>query len=120
MLVLSRKSQQSLVINHDVVVTVVEIGEEFVGLSIDAPNEPEVRRRYPQSLAVPRADGDRPVIVTLSLHDGAILDRVRRRMADDEGTPPSRDDALAALLAAVSDTDDFPLPRLAGRSIRRP
>ena len=111
MLVLSRKSNQSLIIDGDVTVTVVEIGADFVRLAVAAPNEPDVRRRYPQALDVDRADAGRPVIVTLSLHHAAILDRLRRGMTDDETVPPSRDDALGALLDAVAESDDFPAVR---------
>jgi hypothetical protein len=112
MLVLSRKSNQALVIDHDVVVTVVEIGDDFVRLAIQAPNEKELVRRYPKSLDVPAGNGDRPIVVTLSLRHGAVLDRLRRQMSDDETTPPSRDAALAALLDAVAEADEFPLPRV--------
>jgi carbon storage regulator CsrA len=115
MLVLSRKSNQALIIDHDIVVTVVEIGNDFVRLAIEAPNESDVRRRYPKSHEVPETEEVRPIVVTLSLRHGAVLDRLRRQMSDDETTPPSRDDALAALLEAVADADDFALPRIAGR-----
>jgi carbon storage regulator CsrA len=115
MLVLSRKSNQALVNDHDVVVTVVEIGDDFVRLAIDAPNETEITRRYPKSLDVPRSDGERPIVVTLSLRHAAVLDRLRRQMSDDESPPPSRDDAVAALLEAVSEADEFPLPRVLSR-----
>lgn len=108
MLVLSRKSNEAIVIGGDVTVTVVEIGDDFVRLVVSAPNEPDVRRRYPQALEVERADAGRPVVVILTLHHAAILDRVRRRMTDDETLPPSRDDALGALLDAVAESDDFP------------
>jgi hypothetical protein len=115
MLVLSRKSNQALIIDHDVVVTVVEIGDDFVRLSIESPNERDVARRYPQALDVPEGSDGRPVVVTLSLRHAAVLDRFRRRMADDESTPPSRDAALGALLDAVSDDEESILSRLGGR-----
>jgi len=119
MLVLSRKSNQSLIIDHDVVVTVVEIGDDFVRLAIEAPDERDLGRRYPQSLDVPD-DGEprRPVVVTLSLRHTAVLDRLRRRMVDDETAPPSRDAALAALIEAIGDDDEFPLPKLSGLGAR--
>ena len=115
MLVLSRKSNQALIIDHDVVVTVVEIGDDYVRLAIAAPNEDEIGRRYPKSQDVPQSDVARPIVVTLSLHHGAVLDRLRRQMSDDESTPPSRDEALATLLEAVADADDFVLPRVTKR-----
>ena len=112
MLVLSRKSNQSLVIDSSIVVTVVEIGDDFVRLAINTPNESDVRSRYPAALDVSHVDPGRPVIVTLSLHHGAILNRMRRQMTDGETSAPSRDAALAALLDAVADADEFPLPRV--------
>ena len=112
MLVLSRKSNQALVIDNDIIVTVVEIGDDFVRLAIEAPNESELSRRYPKSLDVPHGDGERPIVITLSLRHAAVLDRLRRQMSDDESPPPSRDDAVAALLEAVAEADEFPLPRV--------
>lgn len=111
MLVLSRKSNQALIIDHDVVVTVVEIGDDYVRLSIAAPNEAEIGSRYPKAQDVPQVDAARPIVVTLSLHHGAMLDRLRRQMSDEESTPPSRDEALASLLEAVTETDNFAVPR---------
>lgn len=115
MLVLSRKSNQALIIDHDVVVTVVEIGDDFVRLSIKSPDERDIGRRYPQALDVPAGGDDRPVVVTLSLRHAAVLDRFRRQMVDDETTPLTRDAALASLLDALSDSEELMLPRLTGR-----
>jgi len=119
MLVLSRKSNQSLIIDHEVTVTVVEIGEDFVRLAVAAPNEADVRRRYPQALDVERVDPGRPVVVTLTLHHAAVLDRMRRQMSDDETVPPSRDEALGMLLDSVAENDDLSPARIAVRSIPR-
>ncbi|MBL9090635.1 MAG: carbon storage regulator [Planctomycetaceae bacterium] len=116
MLVLSRKVGQSLVIAEGVTVTVSEIGPDYVRLTVEAPNEADVRRRYQQALDVPDDGGprhERPIVVTLTLHEGALLDRLRRRMSGEEALPPSRDAALGALLQAVAEADDFELPRLA-------
>lgn len=44
MLVLSRKKNESIVINHDVVVTVIEIRGDKVRLGIVAPKEVAVHR----------------------------------------------------------------------------
>ena len=115
MLVLSRKVGQSLVIADGVTVTVSEIGPDFVRLTVTTPNEAEVRSRYPQALDVPETTtrGDRPIVITLTLHDGAILDRLRRRMSDEESLPPSREAALSAILQAVAESDELELPQLA-------
>ena len=45
MLVLSRKKNESIVINNDITVTVVEIRGDKVRLGIDAPKEVTVHRR---------------------------------------------------------------------------
>ena len=45
MLVLSRKKNESIIINDDITVTVVEIRGDKVRLGIDAPKEVTVHRR---------------------------------------------------------------------------
>ena len=45
MLVLSRKNNESIVINDQIVVTVIEIRGDKVRLGIDAPKEVPVHRR---------------------------------------------------------------------------
>jgi carbon storage regulator len=45
MLVLSRKSQQAIVIGEGIVVTVLEIRGRHVKLGIDAPSEVPIRRQ---------------------------------------------------------------------------
>jgi len=45
MLVLSRKKNESIVINDDIVVTIVEIRGDKVRLGIDAPRDVPVHRR---------------------------------------------------------------------------
>ena len=45
MLVLSRKKNESIVINHDVIITVVEIRGDKVRLGIVAPKEVPVHRQ---------------------------------------------------------------------------
>ncbi|MCE9606900.1 MAG: carbon storage regulator [Planctomycetia bacterium] len=119
MLVLSRKIGQTLMIAEGVMVTVSEIGPDYVRLTVAAPNEAELRRRYPQSQEVPGDEEtwhNRPVVVTLSLHHAALLDRLRRQMnADEEGQAPTRDDALGAILETVAENDEFPIPGLTVR-----
>jgi len=44
MLVLSRKKKEKIVINNDIVITVVEIRGDKVRLGIDAPKEMSVHR----------------------------------------------------------------------------
>jgi carbon storage regulator len=45
MLVLSRKKNESIVINNDITVVVVEIRGDKVRLGVEAPNEVPVHRR---------------------------------------------------------------------------
>lgn len=45
MLVLSRKKNESIIINDDITVVVVEIREDKVRLGIEAPKEVPVHRR---------------------------------------------------------------------------
>jgi len=117
MLVLSRKVGQTLMIAEGVMVTVSEIGADFVRLTVCAPNEPDLRRRYPQSQVVAGDEDswhERPVVITLSLHHAAILDRLRRQMTtDEEGVVPSRDDARGPIVVTVAENDDFQISDLA-------
>jgi len=117
MLVLSRKVGQSLVIADGVVVTVSEIGADYVRLTVQSDNEPEIRRRYPQSHAAEQGGSEaRPIVVTISLHHAAVLDRLRRQITDDDGAVPSRDETLASLLDMVADGDDLFADRLSRRA----
>ncbi len=45
MLVLSRKRNESIVINNDIIITIVEIRGDKVRLGIEAPKEVPVHRR---------------------------------------------------------------------------
>jgi carbon storage regulator len=60
MLVLSRKYNESIVINDQVVVTVIEIRGDKVRLGIDAPKEVPVHRRevYVKIKEAERQEGD--------------------------------------------------------------
>jgi carbon storage regulator len=126
MLVLSRKIGQSLVIADGVVVTVSEIGPDYVRLTVESQNESDIRRRYPQAQSTEQngapgqngAAGARPIVVTISLHHAAVLDRLRRQMTHDDGTPPTRDETLSSLLNLVAEEDDLFADRLSGRSVR--
>jgi len=117
MLVLSRKVGEAVMIAEGVVVTVSEIGADFVRLTVCAPSEHDIRRRYPQAQLVSGDEDswqERPVVVTLTLHHAALLDRMRRQMmTDEEGQVPSRDEALGAILETVAENDDFPFSDLA-------
>ena len=45
MLVLSRKARESIMVGHDVIVTVLSVSRDQVRLGIQAPSEVEVHRR---------------------------------------------------------------------------
>jgi carbon storage regulator len=59
MLVLSRKKNESIVINNDIVITVVEIRGDKIRLGIQAPKEIPVDRKEVAD-AKRRDDGTRP------------------------------------------------------------
>lgn len=56
MLVLSRKKNESIVINNDITIVVVEIRGDKVRLGVEAPKEVPVHRREVYD-AIHRADG---------------------------------------------------------------
>lgn len=58
MLVLSRKTNESIVINDNVIVTVVEIRGDKIRLGIEAPRDVTVHRREVYD-AIKRAEADR-------------------------------------------------------------
>lgn len=57
MLVLSRKKNESIVINNDITIVVVEIRGDKVRLGVEAPKEVPVHRREVYD-AIHRAEGD--------------------------------------------------------------
>jgi len=66
MLVLSRKKNESIIINDDIVVTVVEIRGDKVRLGVEAPKEMPVHRRevfdaIHRKNKPPAAEGDKEV-----------------------------------------------------------
>ena len=63
MLVLSRKKNESIVINDDITVTVVEIRGDKVRLGINAPREVQVHRR---EVANQIADEQPPVVACIT------------------------------------------------------
>jgi len=82
MLVLSRRDGGAVVMAEGVVVTVSEIGSDFVRLTLCAPNEHDLRRRYPQSQQVSGDEDswhERPVVVTLTLHHTESEERRLRK-----------------------------------------
>ncbi len=65
MLVLSRKKNESIVINNDITVTVVEIRGDKVRLGIVAPKEvPVHRQEVYEAIHGPNSTPPTPVVVT--------------------------------------------------------
>ena len=64
MLVLSRKKNESIVINDDIIIVVVEIRGDKVRLGIEAPSEIPVHRRevYDAIRRKASADNDNPIV----------------------------------------------------------
>lgn len=58
MLVLSRKKSESIVINDDVVITVVEVRGDKVRLGIQAPREVPVHRKEVLDLILKESQGE--------------------------------------------------------------
>lgn len=60
MLVLSRKKSESIVINDDVVITVVEVRGDKVRLGIQAPREVPVHRKEVLDAILKEKQGEQP------------------------------------------------------------
>lgn len=61
MLVLSRKKNESIVIDHDIVVTVVDIRGDKVRLGVEAPKDvPVHRREVEDAIKAGKPAADRP------------------------------------------------------------
>jgi len=73
MLVLSRKKNESIVINNDITIVVVEIRGDKVRLGVEAPKEVPVHRREVYD-AIRRNDASSGKTVTDVSNNGAIDD----------------------------------------------
>ena len=71
MLVLSRKKNESIIINNDIVVTVVEIRGDKVRLGIVAPKEVPVHRQEVYE-AIHGKAGAPPAPATVVVHDKPV------------------------------------------------
>lgn len=72
MLVLSRKKNESIVINNDITIVVVEIRGDKVRLGVEAPKEVPVHRRevYDAIRRNELAEGEKIPAVEPGVHDG--------------------------------------------------
>lgn len=70
MLVLSRKKNESIVINDDITIVVVEIRGDKVRLGVEAPKEVPVHRREVYD-AIKRSEQENKPLVSGSEHNSA-------------------------------------------------
>ena len=89
MLVLSRKKNESIVINNDITIVVVEIRGDKVRLGVEAPKEVPVHRREVYE-AIHRAGNNGPVGSEASKHGEATKqgEPAKKWPAKDEGATP--------------------------------
>ena len=78
MIVLSRKKNESLVINDDITITVIEVRGDKVRLGIDAPKELPLHRGEVFE-AIRRASGGEPAPAPSTIQDriGALQRQIR-------------------------------------------
>lgn len=84
MLVLSRRPQQSLLIGHDVVVTVLEVNGDTVRIGIKAPADVDIHR---EEIYRDLQKANREAAAAGTGGAAALAKRMKRR--GDEAEPPS-------------------------------
>lgn len=118
MLVLSRKKNESIVINDDITVSIVEIRADKVRLGIEFPKEVPVHRKEvydaihrndppdaAQHVSALSASG--PVEITLSGRHVGLVDRLRNAIREKGGRAPTRAETIAAILDVVGESEGF-------------
>jgi carbon storage regulator len=73
MLVLSRKKNESIIVDDNIVITVVEIRGDKVRLGIEAPREVAIHRSEVRD-AIAASEAEQPVTVTPSLEEKAATE----------------------------------------------
>ena len=128
MLVMTRKRDESILVDGNIEITVVEIRGDKVRLGVRAPKEVPVHRRevYESILgdeslasvvpadaaAMPRSSGsrssatDEAALVWVNAPQLALLDRLRQAICDESGAEPRREQTLGAILAALDEARD--------------
>lgn len=121
MLVLSRKKNESIVINDDITIVVVEIRGDKVRLGVECPKEVPVHRREVfdairrneayQSVSLPPAPTpDQPAAypteITVSGRHVALVDRLRDAIREKSGIAPCRAQTVEAILDGVRELED--------------
>ena len=127
MIVFSRKKNESLVINDDITIVVIEIRGDKVRLGVEAPKEVPIHRRevfdairrnevygsvpartsdIPASTSgIPAAAVSEPAQITLSSRLVGFVDRLRNAIREKSGTAPCRAQTIEAILEAVQQSE---------------
>jgi carbon storage regulator len=112
MLLISRKKDESLVINDDITVTIIEIRGDKVRLGLQVPKHMSVHRREIYEAIMARSDGmsSRTPMpaqkITLTEGQVALLERVRTSIALSGGTEPSLEQTFGMLFDAVEEAEE--------------
>jgi len=124
MLVMTRKRDESILVDRNIEITVVEIRGDKVRLGVSAPKEvPVHRREVYESIhgiaagfaeasgnqAAPQSagrDSEETALVAVEANQLALLDRLRQAIHDETGAAPRRDETLGAILAAFDEARD--------------
>jgi carbon storage regulator len=112
MLLISRKKDESLVINDDITVTVIEIRGDKVRLAIEAPRHMSVHRREVYEAIMPQSDGvssrTSPLLTTITLTESQVglLERVRTSVGLSGVPEPSLEQAFGMLFDAVEEAEE--------------
>jgi len=119
MLVMTRKRDESILVDRNIEITVVEIRGDKVRLGVSAPKEVPVHRREvfetihgigasttnPRETAAPfrSSEVEETALVALAASQLALLDRLRDAIYAQSGAAPRREQTLGAILAALDD-----------------
>jgi carbon storage regulator len=122
MLVMTRRRDESILVNRDIEITVVEIRGDKVRLGITAPKEVPVHRRevfeaihglheyLPSPIAnadrAPDAEADGAYSLELPRDQAALLDRLCSSWGAPSGVVLRRDQALGAILSAICEAEE--------------
>lgn len=109
MLVLSRKKNESVIINDDIVITIVEIRTDKVRLGIQTPKGGSVHRQEVHEL-ISREENPRnlpwPGIPDRDSGRGDVLARLTEKLNETAGNSVSRELVSIAILEAVEAIED--------------
>lgn len=119
MLVMTRKRDESILVDRNIEITVVEIRGDKVRLGVNAPKEVPVHRREvfetihgigdvaaspPQAAATSHVpEFEEGALVALAAPELALLDRFRDAIRAQTGAAPRREQTLQAILSAVNE-----------------